>query len=299
MEFYANLHTHSTHSDGKWTPRELVRIAYEEGYRAMALTDHDTVTGNAEAADECQKLGMENLFGCEFTVKEPYSFHMTAFEFDADEPKMRAYLEKLSRRESEETRLVLEMEQKRGEIRGITWEDVLRHNEGVSWLCNDHVFRTLTEMGLAENKEYDAWFNEHFARQRGVAKKELEKEGFRFLTAKELIDLIHRAGGIAVFAHPMRLIEKVQALLDAGIDGIEVWHADQKQPEAEMSYRVAIENGLYISGGSDHAGLCGGLYGTFPDEKTLKKSEVYIPPFCCGTTKEYFDEIRNRRIERA
>ena len=63
MEFYANLHTHSTHSDGQFTPSQLAQVAKEEGYRALALTDHDTVTGYGELKAECDKLGLECIFG--------------------------------------------------------------------------------------------------------------------------------------------------------------------------------------------------------------------------------------------
>ena len=83
-----------------------------------------------------------------------------------------------------------------------------------------------------------------------------------------------------------------------GIDGIEVWHAGQTQPQAELSLRIGLGNDLYLSGGSDHCGLCSGLYNTFPSEAELKKSHIYIPEHCCGVPKEYFEEIRDRAIRR-
>ena len=67
MKQYANLHLHSTHSDGVYTPAELVRIAKDEGYRALALTDHDTTSGNADMRLECEKAGLDFIFGCEFS----------------------------------------------------------------------------------------------------------------------------------------------------------------------------------------------------------------------------------------
>ena len=66
---YANLHNHSTHSDGVYTVDEITDIAINEGYLAMALTDHDTVTGNAEMARVDASKGIETLFGCEFMTK--------------------------------------------------------------------------------------------------------------------------------------------------------------------------------------------------------------------------------------
>ena len=68
MKFYANLHMHSTHSDGKYSPKELAKIAYDEGYRAAAVTDHDTATAYPEFKAACDELGMECIFGVEFTA---------------------------------------------------------------------------------------------------------------------------------------------------------------------------------------------------------------------------------------
>ena len=68
MKLYANLHLHSTHSDGVYTPTELAQLCYEEGYKAAALTDHDAVSGNKEFMEACKALGLESLFGIEFSA---------------------------------------------------------------------------------------------------------------------------------------------------------------------------------------------------------------------------------------
>ena len=103
MKLYANLHLHSTHSDGVYTPTELARLAYEEVYKAAALTDHDAVTGNAEFMQACREFGMDSIFGIEFNAQtELYyrpdgrkgTFHITAFDFDPEYPEMKDYLEK-------------------------------------------------------------------------------------------------------------------------------------------------------------------------------------------------------------
>ena len=66
MKKYANLHSHSTHSDGVYTPEELARIAKDEGYTALAITDHDVATAYPELKAACDALGMESRLGCEF-----------------------------------------------------------------------------------------------------------------------------------------------------------------------------------------------------------------------------------------
>ncbi|MBR5011169.1 MAG: glycoside hydrolase family 3 C-terminal domain-containing protein, partial [Clostridia bacterium] len=101
MKYYANLHTHSTHSDGKYTPAELARIAAKEGYKAAAVTDHDAATGYPEFKAECDKLGIECIFGVEFTGRSKTlkradgrseNFHLTAYHFDPEYPPMKEYL---------------------------------------------------------------------------------------------------------------------------------------------------------------------------------------------------------------
>ena len=109
---YANLHTHTTHSDGVYSPAEMARIAKAEGYSAIAVTDHDTVTGNEEIKAECQKLGMETIFGCEFMTHSDVlglDFHLTAFDFDAEMPEMKEYLRKCSYTMTERTRACFEI----------------------------------------------------------------------------------------------------------------------------------------------------------------------------------------------
>lgn len=68
MKLYANLHTHSTHSDGKYSPEEMVKVAKAEGYKALAITDHDTATAYPFLKAECEKEGLDCIFGVEFTA---------------------------------------------------------------------------------------------------------------------------------------------------------------------------------------------------------------------------------------
>ena len=79
MKVYANFHTHTTHSDGIFTPQEMARMAFDEGYRALSITDHDTFTGNAEAAEACRELGLGFMPGIEFSAKgTSFNRHISA-----------------------------------------------------------------------------------------------------------------------------------------------------------------------------------------------------------------------------
>ena len=155
MKPYANLHLHSTHSDGVYSPAELVAIAKAEGYRALAITDHDTASAYTELKAECEKEGMECLFGAEFSVIEPYDFHIVGFGFDPEYPEMKEYLEKMAMRQTDNTKKCFDNAVSLGNITGITWDEVLKYNTGIPWLCNNHVFRAMKAKGMGTEEYSD------------------------------------------------------------------------------------------------------------------------------------------------
>ena len=289
MDFYANLHLHSTHSDGDLTPEELVIAAKGEGYKALAITDHDTATAYPELKEACRKHDMECIFGTEFSVFEPYGTHLVAFHFDPEYPEMKKYLSDMAWVCETTTKRCFDEAVENGNISGITWQQVLHYNKGIKLLCNNHVFRAMQAKGLVEESEYMAWFLKNFEAQRAKYKPD-----FDFLTLPAMIDLVHRAGGIAVIAHPDKNhFDNIEQIAEWGIDGIEVEHPDLNREQRDKAMEIAKKYNFLISGGSDHSGLCSGLYGSYPDEETLKKSHTYIEPLSCGTSYEYYMQIKN------
>ncbi len=287
MELYANLHSHSTHSDGVYTPAELVRIAKEEGYGAVAVTDHDTITGFPELRDECEKLGMEYIFGAEFSTQE--NFHIVGFDFDPEEPNMKRYLWEMSERETNETKTLVERGLSEGLISGITWEEVVEYNKGITWLCNDHVFAAMKAKGVITDAEYPNFFDTVFGDRRGEVPLL-----YPWRPVKDTIKLIKNAGGIAIVAHPANQLHRIKELMEYGLDGLEVWHHALSEEKRREAFHIAMENNLYISGGSDHEGILGGQYERYecPPEET----PFYAPEKSLGTAKIFFDEIKNRKL---
>ena len=162
MKPYANLHLHSTHSDGVFSPAELVAVAKEEGYKALAITDHDTASAYPELVAACEKEGLDCIFGVEFTVSKPSYFHIVGFEFDPEYPEMKEYLGKMALTQTDNTKKCFDAAIKRGTIQGVTWDEVLEYNAGIPWLCNNHVFNTMEAKGLIKESEYMAWFEQNF-----------------------------------------------------------------------------------------------------------------------------------------
>lgn len=299
MKYYANLHTHSTHSDGWYTPETLARLAKEEGYGAVAVTDHDTVTGYGEMKAACDKLGLETVFGAEFSsptniYKTPKgkngSFHIVGFQFDPEYPQMKEYLAGMSLRETDQTRILVERGLKEGLLKGFTWEEVLEFNKGITWLCNDHVFRLMKSKGLATDAEYPAFFETVFGRRRSEV-----PPCYPFKEDHEIISLIHAAGGIAVVAHPHNQLQYIDALMEMGLDGLEASHFMLTEEEKALALKIGIEKNLYISGGTDHEGYLGGSYESYPKPED---SPMYVPFGAIGTTKGFFEEIKNMQLNR-
>ncbi len=292
MKPFANMHLHSTHSDGVYSPTELVTIAKNEGYRALAITDHDTASAYEELKKACEKEGMECLFGVEFTVVEPSDFHIVGFSFDPEHPEMKEYLDNMALRQTDNTKKCFDEAVGNGGITGITWDEVLEYNKGIPWLCNNHVFRAMKAKGLIKEEEYMAWFDKNFRNQRGKY-----PPSYRFKTLDEMVSLIKRAGGFAVCAHPSkRQLGMIDLLVSSGIEGLEVLHPSLTEEERELSMKLCLEGGLFISGGSDHSGLCGGYYDSFESEEALRASNLYVEPLTVGVAEPYYRELAAHKL---
>ena len=293
MKLYANLHTHTTHSDGVWSPIELVNVAKNEGYKAVAVTDHDVATGYKELKAECDKLGLDSIFGVEFS--SPFeslgiTYHMTAFNFDPEYPRMKKYLEERSMSAMYKTKVLFDRGLYEGLISGITWDEVLEYNDGITWLCNEHVFRAMKAKRLKTDVDYPEFFRTVYGKRRDEV-----TELYPFMEGEEIIKLVHDAGGIIMIAHPEMpygRIEDIPALVDMGADGVEVWHGLLFNEARHKALEMALKYDLFVSGGSDHEGLCGGQYARYEDPT---KTRFYKPELSLGTTREFFEEIKSAR----
>ncbi len=285
-KMYANLHFHSTHSDGEDTIEKLIEIALEEGYGALALADHNTVTGWGEMEKACEKAGLEFIKATEFSVGSKTfdtDFHIVGFDFDANEPNMKSYLEEMSEAQIGKTRRGFEHCVKEGIIKDVTWDDIENENKGLMYLGHDHIFRTMRDKGLLKDSDYvpfcEGWVT-------------IPKEKpFEYKEPKEIIELIKNAGGVAVLAHPNEKFPFVEELVKMGLGGIESWHPDLTDEQAIYAEELAKKYNLYISGGTDHCGLMGGQYKFYEGQDV---NPFYTPSLKYGATKENFDKLKNR-----
>ncbi|WP_075732886.1 PHP domain-containing protein [Streptomyces acidiscabies] len=246
-----DLHCHSTASDGTDTPAELVRNAAAAGLDVVALTDHDTSRGYAEAIAALPE-GLTLVTGAELSCRiDGISMHMLAYLFDPEEPALLAERELV--RDDRVPRAKAMVVRLRELGVDVTWEQVARI-AGDGSVGRPHVAAALVESGVVGS--VDAAFTEQWLSDGGrahVAKHETDPF--------EAIRLVKAAGGVTVFAHPGASKRgltvpdaAIAEMAAAGLDGIEVDHMDH-DPETRVRLRgLARELGLLVTGSSDYHG---------------------------------------------
>ncbi|MGG3882626.1 PHP domain-containing protein [Brevibacillus panacihumi] len=251
MQQNADLHTHTTASDGTCDPKENVRIAMEAGLAALAITDHDTVAGIAEAKEAGAVLGIEVIPGVEISsVARGQDIHVLGFFVPYEDASFQEKLVGLRETRHERNKLLINKLQELGIA--IKLEDVYKRKQGTDKnIGRPHIAEELMELGVVNSIE------EAFD-------KYLGKGGAAYvnpprITPQEAITLIREAGGVAVLAHPGLYDddELVKELIEFGLDGIEVFHPDNSQNQREVYRKWAEEFDLLVTGGSDFHGWRG------------------------------------------
>lgn len=244
------LHSHTTASDGHNTPRELVELALSLGLEALGITDHDTIGGLAEARERARGTGMAFIPGIEIEVSfRPGEFHLLGLGLE-DWDSMEPVLAQLRARRGDRNELILEKMSELG-IPG-TWEDIQAQAAGGS-VGRPHFARHLIAIGKVRSVV------SAFEKYLGVGKPlHVPKEG---LELQQALDLIHKAGGKAVVAHPTSLYlspPRVRELLiqwkDMGLDGVEAYHPGFTANKGRRWEEMGRELGLAITAGSDYHG---------------------------------------------
>ncbi len=249
-----DFHCHSTASDGVLPPAEVVKLAYGEGVRVLALTDHDSTQGIAEARRAAEAYDDFTLIpGVELGTDIPGSeVHVLGFYLEPDDAGLQATLEKL--REGRIGRGEGIVNKLREMGIDVTWEQVQRFAGGGA-VGRPHVAQALVEGGhVATVKEA---FDKYIARN-GPAYVEREK-----MTPAEAVETIVQLGGVPCIAHPRDLEEMdgvLAELKEAGLAGMEVYYKDYAPGEVERLRQAAERFDLVPWGGSDYHGLHG------PDE---------------------------------
>ncbi|MDT0457123.1 PHP domain-containing protein [Streptomyces sp. DSM 41527] len=246
-----DLHTHSTASDGTDTPAELVRGAAAAGLDVVALTDHDTVGGHAEAR-AALPAGLTLVTGAELSCRlDGVSLHMLAYLFDPEEPELARERELV--RDDRVPRAQGMVAKLRELGVPVTWEQVARI-AGDGAVGRPHLATALVDLGVVGSVS-DAFTAEWLANDGRAYVEKHELDPF------DAIRLVKAAGGVTVFAHPLAVKRgscvpesAIAALAAAGLDGIEVDHMDHEEPTRARLRGLAADLGLLTTGSSDYHG---------------------------------------------
>ncbi|MCB9554386.1 MAG: PHP domain-containing protein [Myxococcales bacterium] len=236
-----DLHMHSNWSDGTLTPAALVAAAARRGVRTIALTDHDTTAGVAEARAAGSARGVSIIAGIEISAWLDREIHVLGYFVDPDDPALTA----ATRRQSEARVRRVEAICERLAALGVVLDPAPIIASAHGNVGRPHIARALVAAGhvATTSEAFDRYIGNG-----GPAAVVVER-----LPAEDAIALIHAAGGVAVLAHPgvEQLEEHIPALAAAGLDGLEVDHPAHGRNVADRLRTLASKNRLVPTGGSD------------------------------------------------
>ncbi|AYG05230.1 PHP domain-containing protein [Gryllotalpicola protaetiae] len=246
-----DLHTHSSVSDGTQTPAELVRAAAEAGLGTVALTDHDSTAGWADASAEASALDLGFVPGMELSTRFGWkSVHMLAYFFDPENAALVAETERI--RDARRTRAEAMVARIAADY-DLTWEDVLAHTTPGASVGRPHIADALVTRGLVTDRS--AAF-ETLLHPRGGYFEPLYAP-----TPLEGVELIRGAGGAPVLAHPATRgrdtvldARYLASLVEAGLAGVEVRHRENTEDGKAYLLEFARVHDLVVTGSSDYHG---------------------------------------------
>jgi predicted metal-dependent phosphoesterase TrpH len=246
---FIDLHTHSTASDGARAPADVARAAKAAGLSAIALTDHDTLAGLSEARAEGERIGVRVVQGIELSAVEGlHETHILGLHL-SDVSEMEHRLVDLRQMRLRRAERIVERLNALGIP--IRLEAVLKEADGGA-IGRPHVARAMVAGGWA--LDLREAFEKYLGNGRSafVAKERL--------AMRDAIDLIHRARGLAILAHPAQsgTRERVAALVAEGLDGVEVLHPSHSWEDSQRLDALVTEFELVRSGGSDWHGAVDG-----------------------------------------
>jgi 3',5'-nucleoside bisphosphate phosphatase len=258
---FVDLHTHSTASDGTLTPTELMRAAASAGLQAIALTDHDTGNGLAEAAAEAARRGIRFIPGVEISASypEPGTLHILGHFVDGQSSGMaRMSSILLEVRNERNPKIIRRLNELGCRVSMAMVESIARERVPAGApvvISRSHIAQALVRAGCVASlkQAFDVYLD-----VKGAAYFPKER-----LTPRQAVECIHEAGGLATIAHPIQLrcenpahlATAVNHLKEAGMDGIEVWHCDQDEKFSALILELAKRYDLVPTGGSDFHGV--------------------------------------------
>jgi len=245
---FADLHTHTSYSDSKETPKSLLEKAKSAGLHSIAVTDHDTVSGLAEAFYEARTVGVEVVPGIELSCRyKSVEIHMVGLWIDPANKELNYIIGKIEQSRFERAKKMVERLRVLGaaidfgEVEAIAGKGVIGR---------PHVAQALVDRGRVE--DFSSAFRLYIGREGPAYVRKLA------VTPEEAIAAVHSAGGTAVMAHPLvggPQREHVKDVCEMGVDALEANHPKLTGEQCQWLRQYAEACGIAVSGGSDWHGV--------------------------------------------
>lgn len=247
-----DLHTHSNCSDGSMTPTELIRYAKSKGLSAVALTDHDSVSGVREAQEEGSRQDIEIVPGIELSARSETETHILGYYIDIDSPILSLALKEIRSVRDERT------ENTARKLRELGFDITVEETKALApsgLIGRAHFAKLMVQKG------YISSVREGFDKY--LANGKYAYDGTQYLTSHDAVKLISDCGGVSFVAHPHlirlsdeKLIAFLTDLREYGLSGIEGYYNEYTPEMQEHFQSMAASLGLLISGGTDfHAAM--------------------------------------------
>lgn len=246
MNLQADLHTHTVHSDGVLTVKQLFEKTRKVGFAGLSITDHDTLSGVVEALTLIKDYSFKFISGVELTTHvQDKEIHLLSYGIDPLHEELNEKLNKLQK--SREKRAEIIVSKLAEHDINLDMENIKKKAKGAS-ITRPHIAKEMLEGGYIKNykEAFDQYIGDNLPAFEGKEKFEI----------KDAIELVHRAGGKTVVAHPGKYVtkEEMRYMINCGLDGIEVLHPSHSSYYIRYWRRWCIENKLIATGGSDYHG---------------------------------------------
>ena len=257
-----DFHMHSIYSDGVKSPEELLRHALDCNLSMMALTDHDEIDGIKALRTAQEQLDPEKTIkfinGCEFSADyKDKSIHILGYRFDETNKEIRDFIEYFKSKREERIDEIIRRCNNAGYF--ISKDELLKKFPKTQAYGRPHIGQLLIDGGYA--KDINDVFKDILRKDSPCYVPKVKIE------VPYIIDIIHKAGGLAVMAHPKLVTsdEYVVEMLAYDFDGMEVYHTKHNDDDVKRYKALAKEHNLFITGGSDYHGIPGKAPDQFGD----------------------------------
>lgn len=264
---YADLHIHTTASDGVLTPEEVLKWAYNKGLKAISITDHDTISGMTKALSINRFIDLEIVPGIELNSEYlDEEIHVLGYYINYDNKSLLAKLKEIQQfRHDRAIKMIKNLKDLNMDI---SIDEVKKISKGES-IGRPHIAQALINKGYS--KDIKSAFRDYIG-----AGCPAYADRYK-LSTKQAIIMINDAGGIPVLAHPglLKNKSKLNDILNQGFSGIEVYHSKHDNETVKSLKEIAKKRELIITGGSDCHGK---LYNNEPilGTVTINYNEFFL-----------------------